>query len=99
MMRKLDRWQCIDAGGHCRYPLAYNFLNHHLENICHQYGGRKGWLQHYFPELWCWLELNVPHYEWDIGYKIPFETLDLLLVYNVRPLFEAAWEDQILDTV
>jgi hypothetical protein len=41
----------------------------------------------------------VPHYEWDIGYKIPFETLDLLLVYNVRPLFEAAWEDQILDTV
>lgn len=94
-MKKFERWQCIDGGGCWRYPLAYDFSKDGLRNFHDEYGGRKGWLQHYFPELWCWLELNVPHYEWDVGCQIPLETLDLLLVYNVRPQFEAAWEDHI----
>ena len=94
-MKKLDKWRCVDAGGHCRYPLAHNFPSNFLRNFCDQYGSRKTWLQSHFPELWCWLELNLPHYAWDIGYKEPFETLDLLLTYNAKAQFEAAWEDQV----
>lgn len=94
-MKKFEKWQRLDGGGHWRYPLAYNFGEGGLRNLQSEFGGRKCWLQHHFPELWCWLELNVPHYEWDVGFRGWCDAIDLLIVYNVRSQFEAAWEDRI----
>lgn len=101
-MRKLEKWQRIDDGGAFRYPLADMLEQPALSLLVGSgRGARLHMFQEHFAELWCWLQLNIDNSDWAIGcrYRGPqVWSFDLLLVLSAATLFEAAWEDHILDT-
>jgi hypothetical protein len=105
-LRKLEKWQRINDGGAFRYPLVdLHTLCPDPEELSHLVGtgrsARHQMFQEHFPELWCWLKLNIDDNEWTIGcrYRGPqVWSFDLLLVLSAATLFEAAWEDHIDET-
>jgi hypothetical protein len=101
-LKKFEKWQRIDDGGAFRYPLADTLSPEECAGLVGTgRSARHHMFQEHFPELWCWLQLNIDHSAWTIGcrWRGPqVWSFDLLLVLREAPLFEAAWEDHILDT-
>jgi len=99
-MRKFEKWQRIDDGGATRYPLCDDITIKDIREMAWVYGGRREWVAHHFPELWCWLQLNASWDHWEVGYsRRPLFTVDLLLVKSTASIFESAWKDSIDETV
>lgn len=98
-LKKFEKWQRIDDGGAFRYPLA----DTRAPELLRPFVGadrvaRDLLLQEHFPELWCWLQFNIDHSNWTLGFRYhgpQVWSFYLLLVLKEAPLFEAAWEDHI----
>ena len=102
-MKKFEKWQRIDDGGAFRYPLADTQAPELLRPLVGaSRGARDLLLQEHFLELWCWLQLNIDHSNWTLGFRYhrpQVWSFDLLLVLKEAPLFEAAWGDHIDEKV
>ena len=98
-LRKFEKWLKIDDGGATRYPLCDEITIRDIREMAWLYGDRREWFRHHFPELWCWLQLNASWDQWEVGYRSPIFTIDLLLVTSLAEVFESAWQDSIDETV
>ena len=98
-LKKFEKWQRIDDGGAFRYPLADTQAPELLRPLVGaDRGARDLLLQEHFPELWCWLQFNIDHSNWTLGFRYhgpQVWSFYLLLVLKEAPLFEVAWEDHI----
>jgi hypothetical protein len=101
-LKKLEKWRRIDDGGAVRYPLADMLApDECILLVGSGRGARHQMFQEHFPELWCWLKLNIDDNEWTIGCRYwgsQVWSFDLLLVPSAATLFEAAWEDHVDET-
>lgn len=102
-MRKFEKWRVINISSAVRYELADLLTAEELNMI---YAGQDSLTELFrlnFPDLHCWLALNMDNYSWIVSYrwkKHPMNSkLDLCLTTDAAPLFAAAWKDHVLEKV
>jgi hypothetical protein len=94
-MRRLEKWPRIDVGWSVFYPLCIEPSGEN--SVARNWTVRREWLRQNFPELWCWLWFNAQESEWDLSFSSMVEENEIYLLIDpdMRPQFEAAWEDHI----
>lgn len=102
-MTKLEQWRVINEPGSCRYQLAHQLTPPELEMITSGQASFKTLFQLNFPELHCWLLLNLDECDWVLGYRwkkhLSNSRIELCLTKDASQQFNEAWKDCIVEKV